>query len=167
MQAVFLPHLSRPCDATDAAAGHHADILSMPEVMHLCGLSRSTIYELIRKGEFAPSRYVWRSRVHPLAEVTAWMAGRIAGAQTGVRRMMMPAVAKTPFSGLPFSGICGYGSVRKMGSRALRIAVLSATYDAPCVFFCVAINATEHQIMVWRVVCRAGMILFRNRVLCH
>ncbi|WP_254281972.1 host cell division inhibitor Icd-like protein [Escherichia coli] len=26
--------------------------------------------------------------------------------------------------------------------------------------FCVAINATEHQIMVWRVVCRAGMILF-------
>ncbi|HAZ3549275.1 TPA: ash family protein, partial [Escherichia coli] len=39
-------------------------------------------------------------------------------------------------------------------------SMLSATYDAPCVFFCVAINATERQIMAWRVVCRAGMILF-------
>ncbi|HAH3347633.1 TPA: Ash domain protein, partial [Escherichia coli] len=28
--------------------------------------------------------------------------------QTGVRRMMMPALQKLPFSGLPFSGICGY-----------------------------------------------------------
>ncbi len=28
--------------------------LRLPEVMHLCGLSRSTIYELIRKGEFPP-----------------------------------------------------------------------------------------------------------------
>lgn len=52
MQAVFFP-VSRPCDATDAAAGHHAGaFLRLPEVMHLCGLSRSTIYELIRKGNF-------------------------------------------------------------------------------------------------------------------
>ncbi|EBC5799410.1 Ash domain protein, partial [Salmonella enterica] len=28
--------------------------------------------------------------------------------QTGVRRMMMPVLQKLPFSGLPFSGICGY-----------------------------------------------------------
>ncbi len=52
MQAVFLPRLP-PCYATDAAAGHHAGaFLRLPEVMHLCGLSRSTIYELIRKGNF-------------------------------------------------------------------------------------------------------------------
>ncbi|MDI5642808.1 host cell division inhibitor Icd-like protein, partial [Salmonella enterica subsp. enterica serovar Kentucky] len=30
--------------------------------------------------------------------------------------------------------------------------------DAPCVFFCVAINATERQIMVWCVVSRADGI---------
>ncbi|MCM5107071.1 ash family protein, partial [Escherichia coli] len=33
-----------------------------------------------------------------------------------------------------------------------------ATYDAPRVFFCVAINATERQIMVWCVVSRADGI---------
>ena len=76
--------------------------------------------------------------------------------------MMMPALQKLPFSGLPFSGICGYSFSAAAKSAAGREnpSMLSATYDAPCVFFCVAINATEHQIMVWRVVCRAGMILF-------
>ncbi|HBB3007867.1 TPA: ash family protein, partial [Escherichia coli] len=76
--------------------------------------------------------------------------------------MMMPALQKVPFSGLPFSGICGYSFSAAAKSAAGREnpSMLSATYDAPCVFFCVAINATERQIMVWRVVCRAGMILF-------
>ncbi|HBA7428873.1 TPA: ash family protein, partial [Escherichia coli] len=76
--------------------------------------------------------------------------------------MMMPALQKLPFSGLPFSCICGYSFSAAAKSAAGREnpSMLSATYDAPCVFFCVAINATERQIMVWRVVCRAGMILF-------
>ncbi|CEK07918.1 TPA: host cell division inhibitor Icd-like protein [Escherichia coli] len=76
--------------------------------------------------------------------------------------MMMPVLQKVPFSGLPFSGICGYSfsAVAKSAAGRENPSMLSATYDAPCVFFCVAINATEHQIMVWRVVCRAGMILF-------
>lgn len=76
--------------------------------------------------------------------------------------MMMPALQKLPFSGLPFSGICGYSFSAAAKSAAGREnpSNSQATYDAPCVFFCVAINATERQIMVWRVVCRAGMILF-------
>ncbi|EHB7661766.1 ash family protein [Escherichia coli] len=76
--------------------------------------------------------------------------------------MMMPVLQKVPFSGLPFSGICGYSfsAVAKSAAGRRNPCNSKATYDAPCVFFCVAINATERQIMVWRVVCRAGMILF-------
>ncbi|MGD3076188.1 ash family protein, partial [Escherichia coli] len=72
--------------------------------------------------------------------------------------MMMPVLQKLPFSGLPFSGICGYSFSAAAKSAAGRgnPSMLSATYDAPCVFFCVAINATERQIMVWCVVSRAN-----------
>ncbi|NYY48182.1 Ash-like/host cell division inhibitor Icd-like protein, partial [Escherichia coli] len=74
--------------------------------------------------------------------------------------MMMPALQKLPFSGLPFSGICGYSFSAAAKSAAGRENPCSskATYDAPCVFFCVAINATERQIMVWCVVSRADGI---------
>ena len=63
---------------------------------------------------------------------------------------------------LPHQECTGYSLKVAAKSAAGREnpSMLSATYDAPCVFFCVAINATERQIMVWRVVCRAGMILF-------
>ena len=58
--------------------------LRLPEVMHLCGLSRSTIYELIRKGEFPPQVSLGGKNVAWLhSEVTAWMAGRIAGRKRG------------------------------------------------------------------------------------
>lgn len=74
--------------------------------------------------------------------------------------MMMPALQKLPFSGLPFSGICGYSFSAAAKSAAGRENPCNskATYDAPCVFFCVAINATERQIMVWCVVSRADGI---------
>ncbi len=52
--------------------------------MHLCGLSRSTIYELIRKGEFPPQVSLGGKNVAWLhSEVTAWMVGRIAGRKRG------------------------------------------------------------------------------------
>ncbi|MCV9284513.1 ash family protein, partial [Escherichia coli] len=74
--------------------------------------------------------------------------------------MMMPALQKVPFSGLPFSGICGYSFSAAAKSAAGREnpSNSQATYDAPRVFFCVAINATERQIMVWCVVSRADGI---------
>ncbi|WP_150218134.1 ash family protein, partial [Escherichia coli] len=74
--------------------------------------------------------------------------------------MMMPALQKLPFSGLPFSGICGYSFSAAAKSAAGREnpSNSQATYDAPRVFFCVAINATERQIMVWCVVSRADGI---------
>ncbi|MDI5800819.1 ash family protein, partial [Salmonella enterica subsp. enterica serovar Cerro] len=51
--------------------------------------------------------------------------------------MMMPALQKLPFSGLPFSGICGYSFSVAAKSAAGRgnPSNSQATYDAPCVFF--------------------------------
>ena len=57
--------------------------------------------------------------------------------------MMMPALQKLPFSGLPFSGICGYSFSAAAKSAAGREnpSNLTATYDAPCVFFYVVASA--------------------------
>lgn len=59
---------------------------------------------------------------------------------------------------LPHQEYAGYSLKVAAKSAAGRgnPSMLSATYDAPCVFFCVAINATERQIMVWCVVSRAN-----------
>lgn len=59
---------------------------------------------------------------------------------------------------LPHQECAGYSLKVAAKSAAGRgnPSMLSATYDAPCVFFCVAINATERQIMVWCVVSRAN-----------
>lgn len=98
----FFP-VSRPCDATDSAAGYHTGaFLRLPEVMHLCGLSRSTIYELIRKGEFPPQVSLGGKNVAWLhSEITAWMAGRIAGRKRGTTHDDARS-AKTPFFWLAF-----------------------------------------------------------------
>ncbi|MCG6518550.1 ash family protein, partial [Escherichia coli] len=51
--------------------------------------------------------------------------------------MMMPALQKVPFSGLPFSGICGYSfsAAAKSAAGRRNPSYFKATYDAPCVFF--------------------------------
>ena len=76
--------------------------------------------------------------------------------------MMTTTQQTAPFSGLLLFTVSRYSfpAVAKSAAGRENPCNSKATYDAPCVFFCVAINATERQIMVWRVVCRAGMILF-------
>ncbi len=53
--------------------------IRLPEVMHLCGLSRSTIYDLISRNVFPAQISLGGKNVAWLhSEITAWMAERIA-----------------------------------------------------------------------------------------
>lgn len=53
--------------------------LRLPEVMHLCGLSRSTIYDLISRNAFPQQVSLGGKNVAWLhSEITAWMSDRIA-----------------------------------------------------------------------------------------
>ncbi len=166
----FLPRL-RPCDATDAAAGHHAGaFFTSPEVMHLCGLSRSTIYELIRKGNFR-RRWVLAVKMWPGCTLNHRMDGRAhCRTQTGVRRMMCPLCKKSLFLACLFPAFADmFLRCRKIGSRAWEPEQSNGAYDAPCVFFCVAINATERQIWcgVWSVVQMAFRASCPRPLLCR
>ena len=72
--------------------------------------------------------------------------------------MMMPALQKLPFSGLPFSGICGYSfsAAAKSAAGRRNPSYFKATYDAPCVFFHVVASA---HLFFW--------LWFLNRSLCQ
>lgn len=72
--------------------------------------------------------------------------------------MMMPALQKVPFSGLPFSGICGYSfsAAAKSAAGRRNPSYFKATYDAPCVFFYVVASA---HLFFW--------LWFLNRSLCQ
>ncbi|MDU4997953.1 MAG: AlpA family transcriptional regulator [Enterobacteriaceae bacterium] len=53
--------------------------LRLPEVMHLCGLSRSTIYDLISRNAFPQQVSLGGKNVAWLhSEIAAWMSVRIA-----------------------------------------------------------------------------------------
>lgn len=53
--------------------------LRLPEVMHLCGLSRSTIYDLISRNAFPQQVSLGGKNVAWLhSEITAWMIARIS-----------------------------------------------------------------------------------------
>ncbi|MFL4064468.1 AlpA family transcriptional regulator [Escherichia coli] len=59
--------------------------LQLPEVMHLCGLSRSTIYDLISRDAFPQQISLGGKNVAWVqSEVSAWMAARIAAREQGV-----------------------------------------------------------------------------------
>ncbi|EOD1043937.1 helix-turn-helix transcriptional regulator [Citrobacter farmeri] len=58
--------------------------LRLPEVIHLCGLSRSTIYDLISRNAFPQQVSLGGKNVAWLqSEVTAWMTDRIAARNRG------------------------------------------------------------------------------------
>ncbi len=83
--------------------------------------------------------------------------------------MMMAAQQKAPFSGLHPLCVSWYSFAVAAKSAAGRgnPSNPSAIPDAPCVFFCVAINATERQIMVWCADIRAGVTLRLLPVFVH
>ena len=59
--------------------------IRLPEVMHLCGLSRSTIYDLISRDAFPQQISLGGKNVAWVqSEVSAWMAARIAAREPGV-----------------------------------------------------------------------------------
>jgi prophage regulatory protein len=58
--------------------------LRLPEVLHLCGLSRSTIYDLISRNAFPQQISLGGKNVAwAHTEITAWMADRIAARNRG------------------------------------------------------------------------------------
>ena len=58
--------------------------IRLPEVMHLCGLSRSTIYDLISREAFPKQISLGGKNVAwAQSEITAWMAERIADRNRG------------------------------------------------------------------------------------
>lgn len=53
--------------------------LRLPEVIHQCGLSRSTLYDLIARNAFPAQFSLGGKNVAWLqSEITAWMAERVA-----------------------------------------------------------------------------------------
>jgi prophage regulatory protein len=59
-------------------------LLRCPEVLKIVGLSRSRLYDLIRRGDFPPPIPVYhgaRAVGWPSRKVEAWVEGRIAAAE--------------------------------------------------------------------------------------
>ncbi|ELY4664180.1 TPA: AlpA family transcriptional regulator [Escherichia coli] len=62
----------------------HERFLRLPEVMHLCGLSRSTVYDLISRDAFPKQIPLGGKNVAwAQSEVSAWMADRISARGRG------------------------------------------------------------------------------------
>ncbi|SXA50811.1 phage DNA binding protein [Klebsiella pneumoniae] len=70
--------------------------IRLPEVMHLCGLSRSTIYDLISREAFPKQISLGGKNVAwAQSEITTWMADRIA--ERGAMTHDDARSAKSPF----------------------------------------------------------------------
>lgn len=58
--------------------------IRLPEVLHQCGLSRSTVYDLISRNAFPAQISLGGKNVAWLhSEITGWMADRIADRNRG------------------------------------------------------------------------------------
>ncbi|HEX4502970.1 MAG TPA: AlpA family transcriptional regulator [Scandinavium sp.] len=80
MQTAFSSPASTPATPLMPVSGVFPErFLRLPEVMHLCGISRSTIYDLISREAFPQQVSLGGKNVAWLhSEITAWMAERIA-----------------------------------------------------------------------------------------
>ena len=75
---------SAPAAPLFPVPAQHERFLRLPEVMHLCGLSRSTIYDLISREAFPKQISLGGKNVAwAQSEITAWMADRIAERNRG------------------------------------------------------------------------------------
>lgn len=68
-----------PMPFSDAVDAVQERFIRLPEVLHLCGLSRSTVYDLISRNAFPAQISLGGKNVAWLhSEITAWMEERIA-----------------------------------------------------------------------------------------
>lgn len=61
-------------------------LMRLPEVEHATGLRRSTLYDLIRAGQFPQPVKLARLSAWPEAEIAAWVAARIAERDAGAQQ---------------------------------------------------------------------------------
>lgn len=65
-----------------AIAPQPVRFVRLPEVLHLTGISRSTLYDLIKRGDFPASVSLGGKSVAWLSsELETWMAARVAARQ--------------------------------------------------------------------------------------
>lgn len=77
--ALSVPVSRSGAHLTPVSAQPQERFLRLPEVIHQCGLSRSTLYDLIARNSFPAQVSLGGKNVAWLqSEVTAWMAERIA-----------------------------------------------------------------------------------------
>lgn len=77
--ALSVPVSHSGAHLTPVSAQPQERFLRLPEVIHQCGLSRSTLYDLIARNSFPAQVSLGGKNVAWLqSEVTAWMAERIA-----------------------------------------------------------------------------------------
>ncbi|WP_292931429.1 AlpA family transcriptional regulator [Noviherbaspirillum sp.] len=71
---------------TESASRQEIRFMRLPEVLALCGKSRSSIYAAIKKGEFpAPVKLSTRSSAWIRSEITAWAESRVMASRTEKR----------------------------------------------------------------------------------
>lgn len=77
--ALSVPSSRSGVHLTPVSAPTQERFLRLPEVIHQCGLSRSTLYDLIARNAFPAQVSLGGKNVAWLqSEVTAWMAERVA-----------------------------------------------------------------------------------------
>jgi prophage regulatory protein len=71
---------------TELASRQEIRFMRLPEVLALCGKSRSSIYAAIKKGEFpAPVKLSTRSSAWIRSEVAAWAESRVKASRAEKR----------------------------------------------------------------------------------